>query len=72
MAVNPKKKFPEFFQKIRRLQPMGEIIAQTPEGRSKKVAALKEAIQKGTYRINTRQLANSLISHFILKKRRPP
>lgn len=38
-----------------------EIIAQTPEVRPERVAALRQALQQGTYRINPRKLANILI-----------
>jgi flagellar biosynthesis anti-sigma factor FlgM len=38
-----------------------QIIEQTPEVRPEKVAALREAMRRGSYRIKTRQLANILI-----------
>ena len=38
-----------------------QIIEQTPEVRPQKVAALREAVRRGRYRIKTRELANILI-----------
>lgn len=65
MTACPKEKpsEPSLIEKAR------EVIDQAPEVRHDKVAALKEAIKKGTYRINIRQLANKLIRDLIFKKK---
>jgi flagellar biosynthesis anti-sigma factor FlgM len=43
-----------------------EIIRQTPEVRSEKVAALKDAIDRGDYEIDARKLAQTLIAKLLL------
>lgn len=40
------------------MQKAWQIIAQTPEGHSEKVAALREIIQQGNYKIDCDKLAN--------------
>ncbi len=41
-----------------------QIISRTPEVRSERVAALKAAIEQGTYKINTRKLADLIIKEW--------
>jgi len=41
---------------------------QTPEVRPEKVAAIKEALDQGTYEIDSRKLANLLIAELILNR----
>jgi len=38
------------------------LVEQTPEVRPERVASLQEAVRQGTYRINSRKLANILIA----------
>jgi flagellar biosynthesis anti-sigma factor FlgM len=45
-----------------------EIVYQTPEVRPEKVARLKEAIEQGAYRIDSRQLAEILIKEWFPKR----
>jgi flagellar biosynthesis anti-sigma factor FlgM len=47
------------------MQKAREIIAQTPEVRPTRVATLKEAVRQGTYRIDSRKLANILLAKLI-------
>ena len=44
-----------------------QIIAATPEIRPEKVEPLREAVEQGTYEIDTRKLANRLITKIILE-----
>jgi flagellar biosynthesis anti-sigma factor FlgM len=43
-----------------------QIIADTPEVRPEKVEPLREAVASGTYEIDARKVANSLIAKIIL------
>jgi flagellar biosynthesis anti-sigma factor FlgM len=44
-----------------------QIIAATPEVRPEKVEPLQKAVANGTYEIDARKVANSLITKVILK-----
>ena len=44
------------------------IIEATPEIRPEKVAPLQEAVEQGTYEIDTRKLANALITKLLLER----
>ena len=55
-------------EKARLLEKALQIIYQTPEVRPEKVAAIKEAIDQGTYEIDSRKLANLLIAELILNR----
>jgi flagellar biosynthesis anti-sigma factor FlgM len=48
------------------MEQVHHIISATPEVRPEKVAALKEAIDQGTYEIDIRKLANTLITKLLL------
>jgi flagellar biosynthesis anti-sigma factor FlgM len=48
------------------MEQVRHIIAVTPEVRLEKVAALKQAIDQGTYEIDIRKLANTLITKLLL------
>lgn len=48
------------------IEQVRQIIAETPEIRPEKVGPLKEAVEQGTYEIDTRKLANALITKLIL------
>ncbi len=55
-------------EKARLLEKALQIIYQTPEVRPEKVAAIKEALDQGTYEIDSRKLANLLIAELILNR----
>lgn len=44
------------------------IVYKTPEVRPEKVAQLKEAIEQGTYEIDSEKLADILIDELLLKR----
>jgi flagellar biosynthesis anti-sigma factor FlgM len=48
------------------IEQVRQIIAEAPEIRPEKVGPLKEAVDQGTYEIDTRKLANALITKLIL------
>jgi flagellar biosynthesis anti-sigma factor FlgM len=48
------------------IEQVRQIIAETPEVRPEKVEPLREAVASGTYEIDARKLANSLITKLIL------
>jgi flagellar biosynthesis anti-sigma factor FlgM len=48
------------------IEQVRQIIAEAPEIRPEKVGPLKEAVEQGTYEIDTRKLANALITKLIL------
>ncbi len=52
----------------RLLQKASQVIAQTPEVRSEKVAAIKAAVQNGTYQVEPRQVANSMIAQMLQER----
>ena len=43
-----------------------QVIYQTPDVRRDKVASLKEAVEQGTYDIDSRRLANKIIAKLIV------
>jgi flagellar biosynthesis anti-sigma factor FlgM len=43
-----------------------EIVRQTPEVRLEKVAAIKDAIDRGDYEIDSRKLAQALIDKLLI------
>jgi len=45
-----------------------EIVYRTPEVRAEKVAQLKEAIEQGTYQIDSGKLADILIKEWFQKR----
>lgn len=49
-----------------------EVVYATPESRPEKVAQLKEAVAKGSYQIDTRQLADSLLTDALTTAPKPP
>jgi negative regulator of flagellin synthesis FlgM len=56
---------PEAAEQALLMEKAREIIHQTPEVRPEKVAALKEALARGTYRIDSRKLANILLAEWL-------
>lgn len=68
----PKKKRPGAgAPRLRRneqlMKQVRQIIAATPEVRPEKVEPLQEAVANGTYEIDARKVANSLITKLILE-----
>jgi len=49
------------------MEQVRQIIAETPEVRPEKVEPLREAVASGTYKVDARKLANSLITKLILE-----
>ena len=52
----------------RLMQKASEVVYQTPEVRPEKVAALQEAVQSGTYEVDSLKVANRLITEIIQDK----
>jgi hypothetical protein len=50
------------------IQQVYQIIAETPEVRAENVEPLLEALASGTYEVDARKVANSLIAELILKR----
>ena len=68
----PKKKgpgtgAPNLQRNDKLMEQVRQIIAATPEVRPEKVEPLQEAVANGTYEIDARKLANSLITKLILE-----
>ena len=57
-AADPSRNDP-LIEKVR------QIIEETPEIRSERVGPLQEAVAQGTYEIDARKVANSLITKLI-------
>ena len=52
--------------KARELQQAAQASAQSPEVREAKVAALKEAVEKGTYHVDSEQIAGKMLTQTLL------
>jgi negative regulator of flagellin synthesis FlgM len=52
----------------RLMQKASEVAHQTPEVRPEKVATLQDSVQEGTYEVDSKKVANSLIAGFIQEK----
>ena len=52
----------------RMMQKASEVVYQTPEVRPEKVAAVQDAVQEGTYQVDTKKVANKVIANAILEK----
>jgi flagellar biosynthesis anti-sigma factor FlgM len=50
------------------LEKARQIVDQTPEVRSDRVAAIKAALARGSYAIDSRKLANALITELLLRR----
>ena len=49
------------------IEQVRQIVAATPEVRPEKVEPLREAVDRGTYEIDARKLANCLIAKLFLE-----
>ena len=60
----------EFIDKIaNRCESASDVVVyQTPEVRPEKVAAVQDAVQEGTYEVDTKKVANKVIANAILEK----
>ena len=47
-----------------------EAVAAAPEVRAERIAALQEAIAQGTYRVDSQQVALSLIAELLRQKKK--
>jgi len=54
--------------KARLMEQARKVVYQTPEVRPEKVARLKEAIEQGTYEIDSEKLADILIKEWLIKR----
>ena len=52
----------------RLMQKASEVAYQTPEVRPEKVAALQDPVQQGTYEVDSKKVANSIIAGMIQEK----
>jgi flagellar biosynthesis anti-sigma factor FlgM len=57
---------PNLLRNDKLIEQVRQIIAASPEIRPEKVEPLREAVEQGTYEIDTRKLANCLITKIIL------
>jgi negative regulator of flagellin synthesis FlgM len=47
------------------VQKMSDILQRTPEVRSEKVQAIKEQIERGEYRVETREIADRMLNELL-------
>jgi negative regulator of flagellin synthesis FlgM len=52
----------------RLMQKASEVAYQTPEVRPEKVAALQDPVQQGTYEVDSKKVASSMIAGMIQEK----
>jgi flagellar biosynthesis anti-sigma factor FlgM len=52
------------------MKKIHEILASTPEVRTEKVAALKNAISQGTYNVKTGDVADKMVQEMALEVNR--
>jgi len=55
-------------QEARLIEKAWRVVYQTPEVRPEKVAPLKEAIEQGTYEIDSEKIADILIDELLPKR----
>jgi flagellar biosynthesis anti-sigma factor FlgM len=54
--------------KARLIEKAREVVYLTPEVRPEKVARLKEAIEQGNYKIDSRRLADIILKEWLIKR----
>ena len=52
----------------RLMQKASEVVYKTDEVRPQKVEAIKDSVQQGTYEVDSKKVANSLITEMIQEK----
>ncbi len=52
----------------RLMHKAGEVVYQSPDVRPEKVVALQDAVQQGTYQVDSRKVANKIIAELIQEK----
>ena len=57
----------ELSPQSRDMKKIHEILATTPEVRTEKVAELKKAIEDGTYRVKTEDIADKMIQEMVFE-----
>ena len=62
----PRPGAPNLQRNDKLIEQIRQIIAETPEVRPEKVEPRREAVASGTYEIDARKVANSLITKIIL------
>ncbi|PIU53654.1 MAG: flagellar biosynthesis anti-sigma factor FlgM [Deltaproteobacteria bacterium CG07_land_8_20_14_0_80_60_11] len=62
----PRPGAPNLQRNDKLIEQVRQIIADAPEVRPEKVEPLREAVASGTYEIDARKLANSIITKIIL------
>jgi len=60
----------EISSQSRELQKIHDILAQTPDIRSEKVAALKKAIEEGRYQVSAENIAQKMIQEILVESSR--
>jgi negative regulator of flagellin synthesis FlgM len=55
----------EISSQSRDMQKIHDILAQTPDIRSEKVAALKKAIEEGRYQVSAEKIAEKMIQEIL-------
>ncbi len=55
-------------QEARLMQKAGEAIAQTPDVRQEKVDPLQQAVNQGTYSVDSQKVANSMIANLLMER----
>jgi negative regulator of flagellin synthesis FlgM len=60
----------EISSQSRDLQKIHDILAQTPDVRSEKVAALKKAIEEGRYQVSAENIAQKMIQEILVESSR--
>jgi len=55
-------------QEARLMQKASRVIAETPDVRQEKVAAVKEAVDQGSYPVDTQKVASSMIANLIMER----
>lgn len=54
--------------KAKLMQKAGEAIANAPDVRQEKVDPLKEAVNEGSYPVDAKKVANSMIANLLMER----
>jgi len=55
-------------QEARLMQKASQVIAQAPDVRQEKVDPLKEAVDQGSYPVDAKKVANSMIANLLMER----